>query len=211
MHLHQENTMTSSIVCHRSSAKLYGWAIRWAIRWAILNRKGYTSASQTAAACLILASILTPGILTPGVPIKAAEKLPIAQAKGTVSTSEFDLAGVNFYTLETDVVELLGPPKSRDIAPTSYIDEVLYYGGISIAITGGQVWDIVATSPKFCTPSGVCPGDSVDYVFSILGPTDITQSGDRQTATYTAPEMSSCSLELDIVADTVNQITITCP
>jgi hypothetical protein len=132
------------------------------------------------------------------------------QTKGIVSSSEFDLSGLSFYTLEEDILTLLGPPKSRDIAPTAYIDEVLYYGGISIAIAGGQVWDIIATSPKFCTPSGVCPGDSVDYVFNILGATEITQSGGREMMSYTAPE-TSCSLNLDIVADAVSQIELTCP
>ncbi len=157
--------------------------------------------------------ILT-GVLALALPTEAADshvdRQLVARTKGIVSTSEFSIAGLSFYASEDEILAMLGSPKSREIAPTDYIDEVLYYGGISIAVTGGQVWDIVATSPKFCTPSGICPGDSVDYVFDILGPTDITQYGGLQTAVYTAPDLG-CSLNLDIVADAVSQIKLTCP
>lgn len=199
MHLQQGNAMTSSTVDHRSTKPL-GWAIL---------KKSYANTTYTVAVTLILTGFLSFAAAREAVAKRPA--IPIGdQTKGIVSSSEFDLSGLSFYTLEEDILALLGPPKSRDIAPTAYIDEVLYYGGISIAIAGGQVWDIIATSPKFCTPSGVCPGDSVDYVFNILGPTDITQSGGGERATYTAPD-TGCSLNLDIVADTVSQIGITCP
>jgi hypothetical protein len=199
MHLQQGNAMTSLTVGHRS-AKPLGWAI---------TQKGYAHTIYIATVTLILTSVLSLAAAHEAVAKLTAVKMG-DQAKGIVSSSEFDLSGLSFYTLEEDIVTLLGPPKSRDIAPTTYIDEVLYYGGISIAIAGGQVWDIIATSPKFCTPSGVCPGDSVDYVFNILGPTEITQLGDRDRLSYTAPE-TGCLLNFDIVADAVSQIELTCP
>jgi hypothetical protein len=213
MHLQQGNAMTSSTMTsltigHRS-AKPLGWAIL---------KKSYANTTYVVAVTLILTGFLSFAAAREAVAKRPAIQ-PASQAgdqtkgmvsKGMVSSSEFDLSGLSFYTLKEDILALLGPPKSRDIAPTAYIDEVLYYGGISIAIAGGQVWDIIATSPKFCTPSGVCPGDSVDYVFDILGATDITQSDGGERATYTAPD-TGCSLNLDIVADTVSQIGITCP
>ena len=128
-------------------------------------------------------------------------------AKGTVSAGEFSITGLNFYATEAEVIAALGPPKSRETLSNSFIDEVLYFGGISVAIAGGQVWDMIATSPKFCTPSGVCPGDSVDYAFNVLGPTDIV----GQEAIYTSPAMGSCSMNLGISGDVVSQIKLACP
>ncbi len=128
-------------------------------------------------------------------------------AKGTVSAGEFSLAGLDFYATEAEVIAILGSPKSRETQPNSFIDEVLYFGGISVAIAGNQVWDIIATSPKFCTPSGVCPGDSVDYAFNVLGPTDIV----GQEAIYTSPMMGLCSINLGISGDIISQIKLACP
>lgn len=127
----------------------------------------------------------------------------------TINPGELNLSGITLNTSETEIYNILGSPKSRDIGPTSYIDEILYFGGISIAVSGGMVWDIVATSPKFCTPSGVCPGDSVDLLFDTLGPTALIPAGGRQRAIYAAPSMG-CSLNLDIVANTVSQIELAC-
>lgn len=139
-------------------------------------------------------------------------KPPLTQpfTKGTVYPGELNLSGLTLNTTETEIYSLLGPPKSREIGPTSYIDEILYYGGISIAVSGGMVWDIIATSPKFCTPSGVCPGDSVDWVFDTLGSTALVPAGSGQRAIYASPSMGSCSLNLDIVAEAVSQIELAC-
>jgi hypothetical protein len=197
--------MSSSLVGHRVPPSLKWPLFKKGLLFSKSSFKKIRVTPATAAAAFILA-----GMLSLSAPSEAREQPLAAQAKGTVATSELDLAGLSFYALEEDILALLGPPKSREIAPTAYIDEVLYYGGISIAIAGGQVWDIVATSPKFCTPSGICPGDSVDYVFNILGPTDILYSGESETAVYTTPDMG-CSMNLDIVADAVSQIKLTCP
>ncbi len=199
MHLQQGNAMTSLTVGHRL-AKPFEWAI---------TQKSYANTIYIATVTVVLTSFLSLAAAH-----EAVAKLPASQigdqAKGMVSSSEFDLSGLSFYASEDDILAILGSPKSREIAPTAYIDEVLYYGGISIAIAGGQVWDIIATSPKFCTPSGVCPGDSVDYVFNILGPTEIMQSGGRDRLSYTASE-TGCLLNLELVADVVSQIELTCP
>ncbi len=130
--------------------------------------------------------------------------------KGTVYAGELNLSGLTLNTTESEVYSLLGPPKSREISPTSYIDEILYYGGISVALSGGMVWDIIATSPKFCTPSGVCPGDSIDLVFDTLGFTALVPSGGSQRAIYAAPSMGSCALNLDVVAESVSRIVLAC-
>lgn len=145
--------------------------------------------------------------LKPAIQQKHQHQTVQLAAKGTVSAGELSITGLNFYATEAEVLAVLGPPKSRETLPNSFIDEVLYFGGISIAVAGGQVWDIIATSPKFCTPSGVCPGDSVDYAFNVLGPTDIV----GQEATYTSPATGSCSISLGISGDIISQIKLACP
>lgn len=127
----------------------------------------------------------------------------------TIYPGELNLSGITLSTTETEIYNILGSPKSREISPTAYIDEILYFGGISIAVSNGVVWDIIATSPKFCTPSGVCPGDSVDRLFDTLGPTALIPAGGRQRAIYAAPALG-CSLNLDIVSDAVSQIELAC-
>jgi len=127
-------------------------------------------------------------------------------AKANVYAGEFSIAGVTLNSTREDVMWMLGSPKSSETLPGSFIDEILYYGGISISFAGGQVWDIISTSPKFCTPSGVCPGDSVSRVFNTLGPTDIV----GQSAIYTASGMGSCVLDLGIAYNAVSQIKLVC-
>lgn len=131
---------------------------------------------------------------------------PFNPTKANVYAGELSIAGISLSSTEDDILWLLGPPKSREALPGSFIDEILYYGGISISLAGGQVWDIIATSPKFCTPSGVCPGDSVSRVFNTLGPTDII----GQRAVYTASGMGSCVMDLSIAYNAVSQIQLVC-
>ena len=126
--------------------------------------------------------------------------------KASVYAGELSLAGVSLYSTKEDVLWMLGDPKSSETLPGSFVSEIFYYGGISISFAGGQVWDIIATSPKFCTPSGVCPGDSVSRVFNTLGPTDII----GQSAVYTASGMGGCVLDLGIAYDAVSQIKLIC-
>jgi hypothetical protein len=132
-----------------------------------------------------------------------------ARAKAAVPASEFSIAGVGLDSTEADILALLGSPKSREAAPTDYIDEVLYYGGMSVAIAGGQVWDIISTSPKFCTPSGVCPGDAVTLLFDTLGPTELVPTAAGQQALYSG--LGNCTLEFNIAAETIYQIKLACP
>jgi hypothetical protein len=139
--------------------------------------------------------------------IKRAPVMPLTKA--AVSASEFSIAGIGLDATEADILALLGSPKSREVAPTDYIDEVLYFGGVSVAIAGGQVWDIISTSPKFCTPSGVCPGDSVALLFDTLGPTELIPTEVGEQALYSG--LGNCTLEFDIAAETIYQIKLACP
>ena len=123
--------------------------------------------------------------------------------KASVYAGELSIAGVTLYSTKEDVLWMLGTPKSQETLPGSFIDEILYFGGISISFAGNQVWDIVSTSPKYCTPSGICPGDPVSYVFDTLGPTDIV----GQNAVYTA---GGCRMDLGIAYDAVSQIKLVC-
>lgn len=182
-----------------------------------LSPNGHRRAAVTCSAAATLLTVCTLVIATPKASAQPTlnpsitqqkRKLPQAAAnKGTVSASEFNIVGLDFYATESDVFAILGPPKSREALPDSFIDEVLYFGGISIAMLGGQVWDIIATSPKFCIPSGVCPGDSVETAFDILGRTEIVGA----EAIYTSPAMGACSINLGISEDIISQIKLACP
>lgn len=127
-------------------------------------------------------------------------------AKANLYAGEFSIAGITLSSTIDDVLWMLGSPKSRETFPGAFVDEIFYYGGISVSFAGGQVWDVIATSPKFCTPSGVCPGDPVSYVFDTLGPTDII----GQSAVYTASGMGSCVLDFGISYNAVSQIKLVC-
>lgn len=122
--------------------------------------------------------------------------------KANVYSGELSLAGITLSSTKEDVLWMLGTPKSQETL-SGFVDEVFYFGGISISFAGGYVWDIISTSPKFCTPSGVCPGDSVSYVFNTLGPTDII----GQSAVYSA---GACEMDLAISYDAVSQIKLIC-
>ncbi|MGB3300959.1 MAG: hypothetical protein WBA76_22045 [Phormidesmis sp.] len=184
-----------------------------------LSPNGHRRAAIACSAAATLLRVLAIAAAQPAQPASAQpapnpsipqpkRELPQAAAiKGTVSASEFNIVGLDFYATESDVFAILGPPKSREALPNSFIDEVLYFGGISVAMLGGQVWDIIATSPKFCIPSGVCPGDSVAAAFDILGPTEIIGG----EAIYTSPAMGACSINLGLSGDIIDQIKLACP
>ena len=204
--------MSSSLICHRPvSPPSWTAAINTS---AIPFFTSFLVAGALAIATPHSASAqpASPQATHSAIPLKPAigqkrQQTIQPSAKGAVSAGEFSITGLNLYATEAEVIAALGPPKSRETLSNSFIDEVLYFGGISVAIAGGQVWDIIATSPKFCTPSGVCPGDSVDYAFNVLGPTDIV----GQEAIYISPAMGSCSINLGISGDVVSQIKLACP
>lgn len=128
---------------------------------------------------------------------------PLSNSKANVYAGELSIAGVTLSSTEDDIYWALGSPKSREIS-SGFV--ILYYGGMSVSLRDGYVWDIIATSPKYCTPSGICPGDSVSRVFNMFGPTDII----GQRAVYTASGMGGCVLDLSIAYDTVSQIQLIC-
>ncbi len=202
--------MSLSQVCHRPAKLFLKTTVNSAVATTLWTVCALAIATPPPASAKPASSQITSSAF-PVNPTVIQQKRNLAQAvhstKGTVSAGELSITGLDFYATEADVLAVLGPPKSRDVLPDSFIDEVLYFGGISIAMAGDQVWDIIATSPKFCIPSGVCPGDSVDYAFSILGPTEIV----GQEATYTSPTMGSCSINLGISGDIISQIKIACP
>lgn len=201
--------MSLSLICHRPvnppswTAAIHTSATSFLVACALAIATPHSASAQPASPQATHSATS----LKPAIGQKHQQQTVQLSVKGTVSADEFSITGLDFYATEAEVIAILGPPKSRETLPDSSIDEVLYFGGISVAIVGDQVWDIIATSPKFCTPSGVCPGDSVDYAFNVLGPTDIV----GQEAIYTSPAMGSCSINLGISGDIVSQIKMACP
>ena len=201
--------MSPTLVCHQP-AKFRSWtaainmpATLFLAACALAITTPSSASAQPASSQTTQSDIS----LKPAIQQKRQQPAIQISAKGTVSAGELSITGLDFYATKAEVLAILGPPKSRETLTDSFIDEVLYFGGISVAIAGGQVWDIIATSPKFCTPSGVCPGDSVDYAFNVLGPTEIV----GQEASYTSPGMGSCSINLAISGNTISQIKLACP
>jgi hypothetical protein len=133
-----------------------------------------------------------------------------------VTEEELSLGGVSLGQTERSVLEALGAPSRRTDNSDGW---QLHYDGLvvwlgydddeSIRTATKKVFEILSTSHRFCTPSGICPGDRVEKVESTYGPGMSTQREDGKYLEY-QPAGVLCWLKLLPHDGKIKSATVEC-
>ncbi|MEL6322019.1 MAG: hypothetical protein AAFQ57_15445, partial [Cyanobacteria bacterium J06626_14] len=92
-----------------------------------------------------------------------------------LEAGEFSVGGITIGTGQDEILEMLGEPNQIEEGLRS---SQYKYDGLELLVEISDKPDVFVlgvetTTPDFCTPSGVCPGDTVRSVMEKLGITNL--------------------------------------
>ncbi len=148
---------------------------------------------STALACASLACTALPALAAPAAPPR----------------SELGLAGLKPGDPAAQVRKRLGAPTETQGSPKDH-DYSLYYPGLRIDLLApGEVLLLESTSPRHCTPSGLCPGQPLSEARKRWGEGTAAEDGTLQ---YDSDD-EACWLEAepDESGQRIATITVACP
>ena len=128
------------------------------------------------------------------------------------SRSELSLAGLKIDDSLALVRKQLGKPESTVGAPGDH-HYILIYRGLRIEMTEpDQVLMLESTSPRYCTPSGLCPGQPLDEARKRWGKGETYDGDSNGTLNYSVDE-DSCFLQIepDSSRQFIRSVAFACP
>jgi hypothetical protein len=128
------------------------------------------------------------------------------------SRSELSLAGLKIDDPLDLVRKKLGKPESTVGAPGDH-HYILIYRGLRIEMTEpGQVLMLESTSPRYCTPSGLCPGQPLDEARKRWGKGETYDDDSKGTLNYSVEE-DACFLQVepDSSRQFIHSVAFACP
>lgn len=138
--------------------------------------------------------------------------LASAAPPGPPTRSELSLGGLKINDSLAVVYQKLGKPAGTAGEPGDH-DYVLSYPGLRIEMTEpGQVLMLESTSPRYCTPSGLCPGQPMEEARKRWGEGEIYDE-DSGNVDYGNIDDSSCFLEIkpDSSRKLIRSVALACP
>lgn len=135
-----------------------------------------------------------------------------AVPSSTPSRSELSLAGLKIDDSLELVRKKLGEPESTVGAPGDH-HYILIYRGLRIEMTEpDRVLMLESTSPRYCTPSGLCPGQPLDEARKRWDEGE-TYDGDSSGALNYSVDEDSCFLQIepDLSRKFIRSVAFACP
>lgn len=139
----------------------------------------------------------------------------VACSGAAIRDRELSLGGVALGDSETQVLAALGQPKTRtdtgEGVALEYSGLTVLIGWLDQAAPGKQqrVFQLTATGPNACTPSGICPGAPVSRAVAIYGqPVRAARQSGSFLEYYS--NQSSCWLQVGASGDTIRSIGAVC-
>jgi hypothetical protein len=131
--------------------------------------------------------------------VGAAAEPAQAPRPPTIALAELSFAGIVLGDTRAKVSKVLGRP-GETIGQVGDPDYVFRYPGLDITFyEEGKVVGLSSDSPKRCTPSGACPGQTLAQAHARLGRGTAPTPVDDVVEYYVADE--SCWLQLNLDAD----------
>ena len=130
-----------------------------------------------------------------------------AMASGRVPDSELAIGAIRLGQDEKSVIRTLGLPKSRSYTEHNFLPHELNYPGVTVGLDDNGVGGMVATSSKFCTPSGACPGMSFSKIRKLYGAPVIAK---RESGTFMEYYGDGCWLQFAVRRSVVKSLGIAC-
>lgn len=126
-----------------------------------------------------------------------------------IKDQELSLGGVALGDTETSVLRKLGRPARRTDAG-DFLNIRLDYPGLTVWLgEGRRVGEVLSTSKRHCTPSGICPGMPFAQAKTRYGTPLVTPRKDGTFMEYLSSE-SSCWLQLATRKGTVKSLRAEC-
>ncbi|MGO1070813.1 hypothetical protein [Lysobacter sp. CA199] len=131
--------------------------------------------------------------------IAAAPSTPTPPRPPRIALSELSFAGIVLGDTQAKVKKTLGKPGETIGQPDDH-DYIFRYPGLDITFFDeDKVAGLSSTSPRRCTPSGVCPGQTLAQAHARLGRGAPPAPVDDAVEYYVEDE--SCWLQLNLDAD----------
>ena len=151
-----------------------------------MSKNGFASTKRSffAAGCLAISltslvigqasSVLASEAVTDSAQVGEAVEADITMPT-RLESGEFSIGGITIGTDKDEILEILGEPNQIEEGLRS---NQYQYDGLEILVEISDkpnvfVFGVETTTPDFCTPSGVCPGDTVRSVMEKLGITNL--------------------------------------
>jgi len=136
---------------------------------------------------------------------------PVAVGEiSTVPDSELSIGGVALDAEESLVVRTLGQPTSTTDTG-DFLNVRLEYSGLTIWLgEGRRVGEILSTSPKHCTPGGICPGMPFSKVEALHGAPVVASREEGEFMEYFPESDFPCWLQLAVSARVVKSVRAEC-
>lgn len=129
-----------------------------------------------------------------------------AKPEASLPLSELSLGGLKLGDSAKRVQRRHGKPQVR--SQPGEMDYAYLYPGLEVSLAeDGRVVGLDATSPKHCTPSGLCPGQPLAKALERWG--DGVGLDDRDGVEYYVPG-ETCWLRLDLSGQTITALRVLC-
>ena len=124
-----------------------------------------------------------------------------------IPQAELSLAGVELGDTEAQVIDKLGVPTSR-VEEADFLHLHLNYVTVKVSFAFEEVAGLFSDNPKGCTPSGLCPGDSLKRMRAVYGAPEISE---RETGTlFEYYSDCPCWLQIKPAGNKIGAITVAC-
>jgi hypothetical protein len=133
-----------------------------------------------------------------------------AAAQDRISPSEMAIGGISIGQTRNAVAANLGKPTSKT-EEADYLSEHWHYPTLRVSFAFGSVEELHSSSPRACTPAGLCPGDAVSRMRTLYGaPTARLREDVRFFEYYANRSDCPCWLQVAASGSKVASIQVVC-
>jgi len=135
----------------------------------------------------------------------------VAKSMSTIWETELALGGIHHGDSKKSVLERLGKPESID-DPTKFKFSNIVYPDLTVTLGegGDGVIFVRSSSPKYCTPSGICPGMPFSRAEAAYSSIHILEyaKGDKFTAYFGS--RLACRLTFEVEKSVIKSLGAGC-
>jgi len=133
----------------------------------------------------------------------------LAKEPSLVGDKELALGGIALGDTEAVVLASLGRAR-RTTDNGDFLNVKMEYSGLTVWLgEERRVGEMLSTSPKHCTPAGVCPGMPFAQLVAKYGPPLVADREDGRFMEYPSSQ-SSCWLQISVHKGVVKSVRAEC-
>lgn len=141
------------------------------------------------------------------IPLILISSLAIAR-EGAIPQQELSLGGAAIGDSSSAVVARLGQPR-RKVESSDFLTLHYYYPRVRVSFSDGVVAGLYSDNPDGCTPTHLCPGDSLDRMRALYGPPLVSDRESGRFHEYYAAD-AYCWLQIAAMGERVASMEVAC-